>query len=316
MSDDKFKGYDFDGDDPFDDGPFNDGGLEDDTPAPASPELGEQDSAQPMMDEPKQEERAAPARKKSGGGIVEFLKENWIMGVGGIVVILVGYYMYNMIFPSAPSRPQHRVEHRAAHNQGFGLTSQPIKLPGRPAAPAGLQKPVVTHAAPVVDAVTITRADLKQMVAGFSKIVQDNNRQLSAQIQKIGSAEQSISTLSSKDSAAATAALSSQNKVLNRLSGNIADLQKQLTSTNKNMETITKSIIRTQTQLRVLLAQKSQDKDRLSLRAVVPGRAWLVDQSGKTMTVAVGAKIKNYGTVEKVDSKNAQVIMSSGYVFN
>lgn len=48
------------------------------------------------------------------------------------------------------------------------------------------------------------------------------------------------------------------------------------------------------------------------IRAVVPGRAWLVSSSGRLFTVRVGDRIVGFGIVEEIDVVRGVVIMSSG----
>lgn len=50
------------------------------------------------------------------------------------------------------------------------------------------------------------------------------------------------------------------------------------------------------------------------VEAVVPGRAWLKDQNGTTITVGKGDQIRGYGYVTYIDSENGLVVTSSGIV--
>jgi intracellular multiplication protein IcmG len=50
------------------------------------------------------------------------------------------------------------------------------------------------------------------------------------------------------------------------------------------------------------------------IKAIVPGRAWLENGSGRTITVRVGNKISGYGTVTYISARDGIVIMSSGDV--
>lgn len=51
-----------------------------------------------------------------------------------------------------------------------------------------------------------------------------------------------------------------------------------------------------------------------TVRAVVPGRAWLSASNGETMTIAVGDKLPGYGDVVDINSMNGTVVTSSGAV--
>ena len=49
-----------------------------------------------------------------------------------------------------------------------------------------------------------------------------------------------------------------------------------------------------------------------NVQAVVPGRAWLMHDSGKSVTVAVGDKLPGFGVVVDIDALNGVVVTSSG----
>ncbi len=49
--------------------------------------------------------------------------------------------------------------------------------------------------------------------------------------------------------------------------------------------------------------------------AVIPGRAWLKNQNGNTVTVSKGDQIRGYGYVTLIDAEEGLVVTSSGIVF-
>ena len=50
------------------------------------------------------------------------------------------------------------------------------------------------------------------------------------------------------------------------------------------------------------------------IKAIIPGRAWLLASSGKTTTVRVGDVLKNYGKVDVIGADSGRVLTSSGKV--
>ena len=50
------------------------------------------------------------------------------------------------------------------------------------------------------------------------------------------------------------------------------------------------------------------------IQAIIPGRAWLINSHGNTITVKVGSKVPNYGIVDKIDHLQGRVITSSGKI--
>jgi intracellular multiplication protein IcmG len=48
------------------------------------------------------------------------------------------------------------------------------------------------------------------------------------------------------------------------------------------------------------------------LRAVVPGRAWIVGSDGRSLSVAIGDQVPQYGSVQSIDADAGVVITTSG----
>ena len=51
------------------------------------------------------------------------------------------------------------------------------------------------------------------------------------------------------------------------------------------------------------------------VEAIMPRRAWLISESGFTITVRVGSKIPGYGVVRLIDDRQGRVRTSTGAVF-
>ena len=82
------------------------------------------------------------------------------------------------------------------------------------------------------------------------------------------------------------------------------------------MQEISKAAKQASEDVQLLVARETATKEKWTLRAVVPGRAWLVNPAGETMSISKGTVISNYGTVKDIDSDNGKILMSSGYVFD
>jgi len=50
------------------------------------------------------------------------------------------------------------------------------------------------------------------------------------------------------------------------------------------------------------------------IQAIIPGRAWLINSNGETLTVSVGSKVPGYGVVETIDAIQGIVEVSSNRV--
>lgn len=53
-----------------------------------------------------------------------------------------------------------------------------------------------------------------------------------------------------------------------------------------------------------------------TVKAVVPGRAWIVASTGRSYSVAVGDQIKQYGRVKAIDDNDGQIYTTSGKVIS
>ncbi len=56
----------------------------------------------------------------------------------------------------------------------------------------------------------------------------------------------------------------------------------------------------------------SKHKGLYYVRAIIPGRAWLIQRDGTTTTVSVGDSVAGYGSVEDIDPEQGIVRFSSG----
>jgi len=110
--------------------------------------------------------------------------------------------------------------------------------------------------------------------------------------------------------------LKNQTKKMDLLSKKIDDLGAQFANMNKTLAGVNQSIVKTQVELKLVIAEKAAQAQKMTLRAVVPGRAWLVNGKGQTITISDGSELPYYGKVLKIDSKSNTVTMSTGYVFS
>lgn len=60
------------------------------------------------------------------------------------------------------------------------------------------------------------------------------------------------------------------------------------------------------------VSKESYANPHLTVYAIIPGRAWLRDPTGKTLTVTEGDSLPEYGKVIKIDATNGVVVTSTG----
>lgn len=118
--------------------------------------------------------------------------------------------------------------------------------------------------------------------------------------------------------------VSTINNQLTTVNANINTIAEKLTVINQQMLDLRRVV---QEQAERMVIVKEQARHRMSppkriyprgpsivyyLKAVIPGRAWLISTAGNTMTVRVGTPIPGYGVVRYIDAIQGRVLTSSG----
>ena len=121
---------------------------------------------------------------------------------------------------------------------------------------------------------------------------------------------------------------------INTLAKDVSAVQNQLNSVSYSLQQLSGSMAKQQ---QLLVAQDKARRARLAaakarakkakklakakkplpvyyLKAVIPGRAWLIGPNGETTTVSVGTHIDSYGWVRRIDADSGEIITSSGRV--
>lgn len=264
-----------------------------------------------------------------------------LYGVGGIVVIGLCWAVYRQFVPAAPKQVH--------HVQG---PTRVIKV--NHVAPHVYKKKVVKPK--IDDGFVINKNNLKQMISSFTtstnNALHDTQKQLDNRMDVMQSSfdktykntqkefsqvDQQLNLLAHQQMNLArmqkqqqqqevgsvnvllkdqSKKMDNQNKKMELLSKKIDSLGTQFASMNKTLAAVNQSIVKTQVELKLVIAEKAAEAQKMTLRAVVPGRAWLVNGKGQTLTISVGTELPYYGKVLKIDSKSNTVTMSTGYVFS
>ena len=253
------------------------------------------------------------SNKKSSGksGLMDLVKANLIYIIGGIAVGGFALYMImGILFPSTPK--QQRPEQ--AQTRNFGMSTH---IPGTEqpkAAPRQVHKVTGQPALPA-NSYVMNQSDFTKLLQGFQGVVEKQTQSLTRQLEMVRKDQNQVNRR-------ATENINSLAKQVLSITHDMSTLEQQIKAVNASVQKqqrtinqVTMSLKKTQQQLGLLIAQKAANMQKLTLRAVVPGRAWLVDGAGNTISVTTGNELPYYGKVTKINSDKGQVIMSSGYVF-
>ena len=115
---------------------------------------------------------------------------------------------------------------------------------------------------------------------------------------------------------------------MNTLAGNIQTLQQQLVDMQTKQALIISSIEELNKSQKsrptVIHHQQKTYRERVFvgpryfvhyyIQAIIPGRAWLINSEGQTLTVRLGSNVPGYGSVQAIDPLQGRVRMSSGKI--
>ena len=302
--------------DKFDEFEFDENLLDDEKPAHAEPE---QVHAQAESETVRSQ---AKPKKKAGlfsldpQEMLARVKEAPAIYIGATVFILVALYMlYNVLFGWSDTQPKHQTQPQ--HQQRvLGLNIQNARAQHVATHPAVAQhhamtttqksvaqKSVAAH--PNGNYVSMTKKDMKSLLNGFAQTTAKQSADLD---QRLAALQQAV--------AAQGKANSTLQQQVNQVAQEQAELVTVLKRSAQDMKNISSALNQTKSQLQLLIAERAAHAEKLTLRAVVPGRAWLVNGKGRTTTVTVGMDLGSYGKVVKIDSDHDKIYMSSGYVFS
>ncbi len=259
---------------------------------------------------------AAPSKK----GIVDLLKENWIFVVIGVCVVgFVGYMISTVMTPNtpppAPKAPQTQGSFPLPQQQAAAAAASAAAATGsangNPQLPSpnatidqqGAVSPIPVAQSPLPppqNSVVMSQDDMKTLLQGFQQMVQKNSQSI----------EQSLQTITDNTNQANT-----NEQAINDMQKQFSGLAQQIKSYNQNIAAVNNRLDTLQAQLTSLVAEQTANIQKLTLRAIVPGRAWLIDSQGRTISVTEGTQIGNFGLVTKIDDKKGEVDTSSGYIF-
>jgi intracellular multiplication protein IcmG len=124
------------------------------------------------------------------------------------------------------------------------------------------------------------------------------------------------------------AAQASSMSEIQQLKQQVSQLQSTISASNNSNTQLSQSVVALAAQVKLLSKTVEQNTHDLTVRkvvkkgavskpiiyhikAVIPGRAWLVSSTGNSNTVSVGDKINDYyGTVKLIDSDMGRIITS------
>lgn len=119
------------------------------------------------------------------------------------------------------------------------------------------------------------------------------------------------------------AGLDKLNTQVTDIQNSLSDLNAHLSSLNEAIQAIGSQLAQQQAELAARAAAKIKAthvrvihivKPIYFVRAMIPGRAWLITGSGETITVSLGDELPGYGTVQVIDPNQGTITTSAGAI--
>jgi intracellular multiplication protein IcmG len=165
---------------------------------------------------------------------------------------------------------------------------------------APVQTPVSVVAAPAPPAPSVSSSDLDEVrkkVAAMQLMQQNSHADFSSVTNQLADVSNTLSDLSTK----------------------LAALSQRMDAMSVTLQTQSQTVTRLEAQARARVVVRHRAARRVRqkpllyvIQAVIPGRAWLVDARGRTMTVQEGSTVPGYGIVRTIDAMQGRILTSSG----
>ncbi|MCH9643676.1 MAG: hypothetical protein K0U29_04080 [Gammaproteobacteria bacterium] len=123
----------------------------------------------------------------------------------------------------------------------------------------------------------------------------------------------------------------SNQSTLDELQTRVSTLKSSLTAANQSQSQLEQSVTELSSQV-ALLTKKIQTMQKpvkkvhkhvkaapqvvYHVKAVLPGRAWVVGSDGSEKTITMGNHLANYGKIESINTDTGEVVTSSGKVID
>lgn len=176
--------------------------------------------------------------------------------------------------------------------------------------PKQIAAPEMPSTAPRAPGVTLEETKREELSDTIQKRFAEQEKMVQDRIAKL---EQQLTT--------AASAMQSNQQTITNLQAQISTLSTTITQLNDEIKAIRQEqlayLAKLEEKKHVVVKPKPKPKPqvaspRLVVHAIIPGRAWLRTIDGKTITVAEGDNVGEYGKVLKIDAPNGVVITTSG----
>lgn len=228
------------------------------------------------------------------------------------------------VAPASTPAPEVLPQQPAAQDPMALAEPEPAQAPAAPVPVEPLaQQPIAVQPVTAPEPDTASSAELDEAV---SKTKQDLEKSL-------GGLKKDISSLTESN----TLKIQELNKDLELTAGKIVNVEKSLGDIHQDITQLTQIVKSLTEQMGELYASREAQKtdqankarkassiaasdapkknivsQSMTIHAIIPGRAWLRTQEGKTLSVAEGDMLGEYGKILKIDAPTGTVITSSG----
>ncbi len=229
------------------------------------------------------------ATASSNASVFERVKRKNVLIAAGIIVVVLSVYKILDVMFSATTAP--KVTHTKA------VTPPAFTAPVVTATPA----PVETTPA------TVTTTTVQTRTPETTPVNNATNDRINDLEQKDNALHDELTTVTNQLSdMQATATM------VNRQLGTLNDAVQNLSNQIAQMQAAAQAV--EAAKHKVIVARRYAPQPIYFVRAMIPGRAWLMTKSGETLTVSLGDTVPGYGVIQVIDPNRGIIVLSSGAI--
>ncbi|MBA2648252.1 MAG: type IV secretion protein IcmG [Legionella sp.] len=122
-----------------------------------------------------------------------------------------------------------------------------------------------------------------------------------------------------------SAQVASMGQQIDTISTNVNNLNTEISKLNQTITTLSSQVEKQSSEVQVIMSRAKVKPAKVHvmpgpppvvyfIKAIIPGRAWLIGSDGSTLSVREGLKLYGYGTIKLIDSLQSRVVTSSGKI--
>ncbi len=237
-----------------------------------------------------------------------FNRKNILIAIGVIVVALAIYKLLGVFFGASETKKNTAITATTTQNQTNQSSSnnQPETSGTTDTAnQAGVTAQNVSQTPSVQIQSNVSKDEFQDQLSQIQQKDDSHSQQIAEVDNEVESLKSTLNTLQT--------AINNMNNQLEQMGVQLQSQQGDISNLEAKLK---KSKARTKVAAYTAVKKPAVKRSRWWVQAVIPGRAWLIDSQGKTMTVKVGDVLSGYGRVRSISVLESEVKLANGAILS